>query len=234
MNSDFLSTTSEAAVQAAEWIHGRRTVLPKRLVAPGPDAAEFQTIMGAAAAAPDHGQLLPWRFVEVPQDQRATLADLFAQALLERDADATLDQQAQAREKAFRSPTLVLLIVDAACGDPDIDLGERFVSAGCAVQNVLLMATAMGFGSSLTSGKALKSRALRRHIGLGAHEHAVCFISVGRIASQRAPRARPAVGDFLSVFGSAVSDGPGSETGLHSGLTPRSLRGRRNIGCNAR
>ena len=203
MTSDFLPPASDAAAKAAAWIHGRRTVLPKRLVAPGPDATEFHTILAAAAAAPDHGQLLPWRFVEIPAAQRATLADLFAQALLERDPQATLDQQAQAREKAFRSPTLVLLIVDAACGDPDIDEAERLISAGCAVQNVLLMATALGFGSALTSGKALKSQAFRGHMGLGAHEHAVCFISLGRAASQRAPRARPAVSDYLSVFGSA-------------------------------
>ena len=191
----------EVARWAEALIHTRRTILPKRLAAPGPDAAELQAIVGAAAAAPDHGQLLPWRLVLVPIEERATLADLFAQALLERDASASPEQQAQARDKAFRSPTLLLLIVDGARGDPEIDLSERMVSAGCAVQNILLMATALGYGSSLTSGKALKSQAVRAHLRLGANEHAVCFISLGRVASQRAPRQRPAVGDYFSVFG---------------------------------
>jgi nitroreductase len=116
-------------------------------------------------------------------------------------------QQAQAREKAFRAPLLLMLIVDVACGDPDIDANERFISAGCAVQNMLLMATALGFGSSLTSGKALKSLALRSHLGLGAHEHAVCFISMGRAASMRTPRSRPAVADYLSVFAAGAQGG---------------------------
>ena len=197
------ASAADAASLAAALIHGRRTVLPKRLEAPGPDADAFEAILGAAAAAPDHGQLMPWRFVLVPMEQRATLAELFARALLERDPAATEAQQAQARDKAFRAPLLLLLIVDVACGDPEVDAGERFVSAGCAVQNVLLMATAHGFGSSLTSGKALKSQALRAHLGLGPEEHAVCFISVGRAGSQRAPRARPALGDYLSVFEAA-------------------------------
>lgn len=187
---------------AAELIHARRTVLPKRLVAPGPDATELHTILQAAAAAPDHGQLLPWRFIAVPPEQRSTLADLFARALLERDPGATIDQQATAREKAFRAPTLLVLVVDATCGDPDIDFAERVLSAGCAVQNVLLMATALGFGSSLTSGKALKSATLRHHLRLSAGEHAVCFVSLGHVASQRAPRRRPNVADYLSVLGS--------------------------------
>lgn len=192
----------DGAGAAEALIHSRRTILPKRLTAPGPDAAEMQTILGAAAAAPDHGQLLPWRFVLVPDEQRATLADLFAQALLERDARATPEQQAQARDKAFRSPTLFLLIVDGGRGDPDIDLSERLISAGCALQNMLLMATALGYGSSLTSGKALKSQAVRMHLCLGVDEHAVCFVSLGSVASQRAPRKRPTVDKYLSVFGS--------------------------------
>jgi nitroreductase len=189
------------AAHAASLIHGRRTVLPKRLAPPGPSHAELVEILGAAAAAPDHGQLLPWRWTLIPDGQRATLADLFARALLERDASATPEQQAQAREKAFRAPTLLLLTVDGGCGDHEIDLAERLISAGCAVQNVLLMATALGYGSSLTSGKALKSAALRQHLALGAEQHAVCFISLGHAASQRAPRPRPVLADYFNVLG---------------------------------
>ncbi|QCB48814.1 nitroreductase [Hydrogenophaga sp. PAMC20947] len=210
MTGDPFPTAPDDATLTGALIHARRTVLPKRLAAPGPDADEFEAILGAAAAAPDHGQLMPWRFVLVPLEQRATLAELFAQALLERDPGASDEQQAQAREKAFRAPLLLLLIVDVACGDPEIDANERFISAGCAVQNVLLMATALGFGSSLTSGKALKSQALRSHLRLDSNEHAVCFISMGRAASLRAPRPRPAVADYLSVFGAGAT----GESGL--------------------
>jgi nitroreductase len=96
---------------------------------------------------------------------------------------------------------LLLLVVDAARGDPEIDLHERLISAGAAVQNVLLVATAQGFGSALTSGKALKSAVLQRFFALRASEHAVCFVSIGSVASRRPPRARPAVADYLSTLG---------------------------------
>lgn len=186
----------------AALLQTRQTILPKRLVAPGPNDDQLQTILGAAASAPDHGQLLPWRFVHVPTEQRARLAEVFALSLLERDARATPEQVAQAREKAHRAPLLLLAIVDGARGDPGIDLHERILSAGCAVQNMLLMATAMGFGSALTSGQALKAQPLRQLFELTPGEHALCFISVGTVQSRKPTRLRPAISDYVRTLSS--------------------------------
>lgn len=191
----------DLAALAAALIRARQTTLPKRLAEPGPDAAQLECIVGAAAHAPDHGQLLPWRFVLVPQDRRPQLADVFAASLLERDGAATPEQVEQARDKAYRSPVLMLVVVDGLRGDADIDLYERLVSAGCAVQNMLLMATALGYGSSLTSGKALKSTGLRTLFGLAEGEHALCFLSLGTVQSRRRPRLRPVSADYFSTLG---------------------------------
>lgn len=188
----------DLAAMAAALMQSRQTILPKRLTAPGPDAAQLELILNVAASAPDHGQLLPWRFVIVPQAARAALAEVFGAALVERDAAATPGQVAQAQEKAHRSPLLMLVVVDGKRGDPDIDLAERTVSAGCAVQNMLLMATALGYGSALTSGKALKSGGLRALFGLTPGEHALCFVSVGTVHSCKKARLRPVPADFVS------------------------------------
>lgn len=196
-------STNDWPAVAGELIQARQTVLPKRLLGPGPDAAQQHTILAAAAAAPDHGQLLPWRFIAVPAAQRERLAEVFGQALLERDAEATPEQVAQAREKAHRAPWLMLVVVDGLRGDPGVDLAERILSAGCAVQNALLMATALGFGSALTSGKALKSTSLRALFGLHAGEQALCFVSVGTARSRKPARVRPTVADYLSTLGDA-------------------------------
>jgi len=194
------------STMAAELMQARQTVLPKRLVGPGPDAAQRHSILAAAASAPDHGQLLPWRFITVPEARRAALAEVFAQALLERDASASPEQVAQAREKAYRAPWLMLVVVDGSRGDPDVDLAERILSAGCAVQNVLLMATAQGWGSALTSGKALKALPLRALFGLHDGEHALCFLSIGSVQSRKAGRPRPAVADYVSTLGEPPTD----------------------------
>ena len=188
--------------QAAEWaqalIASRRTVLPKRLGAPGPDAAQLQQILGAAAAAPDHGELLPWRFVIVSDAARSRLADAFAQSLRERDAAATGEQLAQAREKAHRAPLLMLAVARTSGGDESIPASERLLSAGCAIQNMLLVATALGFGSALTSGKAMGSRGLRELFALHAEEQALCFISIGTVTASKRGRERPAVERYVS------------------------------------
>ena len=159
MSADELCDAAQAL------IHTRQNISPKRLAAPGPSPAQLEQLLAAAAAAPDHGQLHPWRFVIIPQDKRALLAEVFAQALSERDPDATPEQIASAREKAQRAPLLILAVAQLGPAEPDIPAPERMVSLGCAIQNMLLTAHAMGFGSGLTSGQAMSS---------AAHAHAVC------------------------------------------------------------
>ncbi len=62
---------------------------------------------------------------------------------------------------------------------------ERILSAGCAVQNLLLMATACGWGSALNSGKAMKSNALRSLFALGPQERALCCLSATAVRCAR-------------------------------------------------
>ena len=181
-------------------IHTRQTILPKRLAEPGPDAAQLQAILGAAASAPDHHELLPWRFVLVPAGARDRLAEVFATALLERDASATPQQVAQAREKAYRSPLLLLAVVRLRDDDAEIEPHERIVSAGCAVQNMLLMAHAQGFGGALTSGKALQSAPLRTLFGLKRDEQALCFVNIGTVVKARPVRLRPQAAQYVSTL----------------------------------
>lgn len=200
----------EMSAIAAALMQSRQTILPKRLFAPGPNPQQIGMLFDAAATAPDHGQLLPWRFIVIPDVARESLATVFGAALLERDAAATPEQVEQAREKALRAPLLFLMVVDGLCGDTDIDLAERTVSAGCAVQNVLLMVTALGFGSALTSGKALKSVSLRKLFGLNDAEQAVCFVSVGTAeAVKKRTKLRPTPLQFVSTLHADASLHPG-------------------------
>ncbi len=200
MNAMPAQAETAPAAFATALIQARRTVLPKRLLAPGPDGAQLTQILEAAAAAPDHCELVPWRFVIVPADARAALADAFEGALVERDASATPQQRGQAREKAFRAPLLLLAIVRLGGDEGNVPATERFVSAGCAIQNMLLMATALGFGSALTSGKALQSPLFHALFGMQEHERALCFVSIGTVNSARPPRARPALERYVSTL----------------------------------
>jgi nitroreductase len=198
-----LAEMSACADSALALIEARRTILPKRLKAPGPTVDQLHLILRAAAAAPDHGELVPWRFIIVPLTHRTLLGEAFAQALIDRDPAASAEQIAQAREKAERSPLLMLAVVrepDHGCGE--VPFSERLLSAGCAIQNILLVATALGFGSALTSGKAMGSQRLHALFALKQQEHAVCFISIGSVEKAKPPRQRPRVESYVSVLGS--------------------------------
>jgi len=189
---------------SAQWawalIQHRQTILPKRLTDPGPDASQLELIFRAASAAPDHGELVPWRFVVIPMAARARLAQVFADSLLERDPTATPEQLTQARAKAFRGPVLMLAVVRMGSPGDEIPAGERLLSAGCAIQNMLLMATAMGFASALTSGKALQSPGMRSLFTLTPDEQAVCFVSLGTAMRSKSHRQRPEPSRFVSFL----------------------------------
>lgn len=204
-----LSAADDPAAWALTLIQTRQTVLPRRLVEPGPDEAQRRLLFEAAAAAPDHEQRLPWRFILVPRAQRERLADAFAQALRERDANALPAQVDAAREKAHRAPFVMLAVArltDADAGGTDeasqpqvrVPAPERWVSLGCAIQNMLLLAHAMGFGAALTSGQAIASPALRELFALAPGEQPVCFVNVGSVSQRKPMRPRPDPTRFVS------------------------------------
>lgn len=175
----------------------RQQVGPRHLVEPAPDEAELRAMFSAAAAAPDHRQLTPWRFLVLGPAARQRLGEVFAEALLARDASATPEQLAEAREKALRGPVLILAVADLRGDEPEVPADERLVSLGCAIQNLLLAATARGYASGLSGGRALHSAVLRQAFGIAEGERAVCFISLGTPRRSRSVRVRPAVDQFV-------------------------------------
>lgn len=193
-------TDTEALDAALTLIHSRQQVSPKRLGDPGPDAEQIEKILTAAGAAPDHGQLTPWRLVIISRERRHLLADAFADALVERDPAASEAQKQEAREKAFRGPFLLMVIARLAPELGDAHPRERLISAGCAVQNMLLTAHAMGFGAGLSSGRAIYSQRMRRLFELADGEYPLCFLTVGTVQRCKAPRPRPGMDDYTSTL----------------------------------
>ena len=185
---------------AEKLIHGRVHVSPKRLGNPGPDDLQKKQILLAANAAPDHGRMMPWRFIEIQEASRDALGEVFYQALLDRDQNATPIQLQDAREKASRGPLLLLAIANYADDAHEISKAEKLVSLGCAIQNILLSAYALGYGSGLSSGKALQSVRLRSLFSLEDDEEPICFITIGTVTKNKPGRIRPKLSAFHSIF----------------------------------
>lgn len=204
MNYSAADQPDEAWVFVRSLMDSRRHISPRRLIEPAPCGPQLNQLLALAACAPDHGRLNPWRFILVPVEARHQLAEVFVQALRDRDPSAGPQQQEVAREKAHRSPLLLVAVAKLGRTDPDIPALERMVSMGAAIQNLLLGATAMGFGSGLTSGQAMSSPHMRRLLNLKEGEQAVCCINIGSISQRRTDGgSRPVPEDFFSVLPSS-------------------------------
>jgi nitroreductase len=180
--------TNDTEATVLEAILSRHSVSPKRVVSPGPSHGQIMQLMAAAAAAPDHGKLQPWRFIEFPENSRADLSDVFAAALLERLPNADDEAIMRAREKASRAPVLLGLVLrlNHQSDVPHVD--DQLASGGAALQNVLLAVHAMGFGARALSGQAVRTSSFRAALKLDADETFLCFIAIGTPTS--APKSR--------------------------------------------
>ncbi|TXG00869.1 nitroreductase family protein [Massilia arenae] len=189
---------SDAGGDFQALVAARRNFTLRRLHAPGPDAQALERMVEAAAHAPDHGLLRPWRFVLIPQERRADLGEVFAEALAERDPGCGEEALATARDKAQRAPCLLVAVLRDDTAAKAIPVAEKLVSLGCALQNLLLAAGAAGFATGLASGAAMDAPGMRRLLRLEAHERAICFIGLGTAGIEKPPRPRPDAADYLS------------------------------------
>jgi nitroreductase len=143
---------------------------------------------------------VPWRFIEIQESSRANLGEVFRECLLDRDQDATEIQQQEACDKALRGPLLLLAVANYKDGTEDISRQEKLISLGCAIQNILLSAYAFGYGSGLSSGRALQSERIRELFKLTKDEEPICFITIGTVLKNKPGRIRPSLSEYHSIF----------------------------------
>ena len=174
----------------------RRSGKPRDLAAPGPDDAQLQQILEIAARTPDHGKLAPWRFVIVPADKRARLADLITNAYrAERPQASRLEIEAL-EQFATQAPALVVVLSSPNL-DSHIPLWEQQLSAGAAGMNLLHAAHALGFAGGWLTGWAAYSDAVRDAFG-AEPERVAGFIFLGTPAKQLEERPRPDLQKIIS------------------------------------
>lgn len=164
----------------------------RKLVAPGPTADEIGRIVSAGLSAPDHGGLRPWRFIHIPDAQRAALGDVFA-------AIAT-DNPERAREKAMNAPCVIAVVARLAPDNPNVPVREQYASVGAAIAQMLLAANLLGFGAIMLSGARCQDPRLMTALGLEGNEELMGFLSVGTVSEPPKSKPRPALGDHLTVW----------------------------------
>ena len=176
----------------------RRSGKPRDLAAPGPAEAQIQQILEIAARTPDHGKLAPWRFVIVPADKRAALAELITAAYrAERPQAARLETEAL-EQFATQAPALIVVLSSPKV-DSHIPLWEQQLSAGAACMNLLHAAHALGFAGGWLTGWAAYSDAVRDAFG-AEPERIAGYIFLGTPGKQLEERPRPDLQKIISTW----------------------------------
>lgn len=167
---------------------------------PVPDA-DIERILEAATHAPSAENTQPWVFVVVRDDAtRARLAELTQrvwnagareQAMARLDAKLASDVDAGIERGLGGAPVLVVIGADTTTGvHPKAVASSIFP----AVQNLLLAASALGYGSALTTLTTAAGDDLRAIVELPEHITPMAVVPLGRPARALGPpRRRPAV-----------------------------------------
>lgn len=182
---------------ALELLKTRRSPNIPDLVGPGPDAAELETLLTVAARVPDHGKLVPWRFIVLPQASRAALADALAARFGAAHPEATPDQIESTRARFAGSP-LVVAVVSRAAPHVKIPEWEQVLSAGAACMNLVLAAHALGYGANWVTGWIAYDRSCLDLLGVGENERMAGLIHIGTPPGPREDRERPALADIVT------------------------------------
>ena len=156
-----------------------------RLAEPAPTDDEVARMVEAAVAAPDHGTLRPWRFIVLRGDAKdafgAVLADAYERrcgAVGGEVVPAKLDKE---RTKLGRAPLVV--VVAAVPQEGKIPEVEQVAAVAAATQNLLLAATALGYGSMWRTGDPCYDARVKEALGLRPDDHLVGFVYLGTAAN---------------------------------------------------
>ncbi len=177
----------------------RRSGKPRDMLAPGPDAAEMDAILSAAARVPDHGKIGPWRFVVIPAAMREAFAQAVDTAWLAEGGAPDHKERGKLREFATEAPTLV-----AVLSTPDakhkIPLWEQEMSAGAACLNLLIAATAHGYVGSWLTGWAAYSPGVYAALGGEPGGRVAGFVFLGSPARELDERPRQTLAEVARVW----------------------------------
>jgi nitroreductase len=175
----------------------RRSVSARMLEAPGPDAEALERLLTVAARVPDHGRLVPWRFLVLEGNARLRVGEAVAAAFRADQPDAEADKVEAERMRLARAP-LVVAVVSRARPHVKIPEWEQILSAGAVCMTLITAAAAMGFGANWITEWYAYDRRVLDTLGLDPDERIAGFVHIGTAREKPADRPRPLLADIAT------------------------------------
>ncbi len=163
-----------------EWIKSRRSI--GNLSEPAPSHAQIKAAVACAATAPDHKKLQPWRFIVTEGAARAQLGAVLlqaAEAKAAREGEVLSDNdRIKTAELPLRAPVIITVVTHMQ-PHKKVPPFEQLLSAGAAVQNLILALQAQGFNSVWRTGLLCNEPAVKAYFNVSAEDYVTAFVYTG-------------------------------------------------------
>ena len=162
-----------------------------RLTEPAPSDDELRTILEAAAAAPDHGELKPFRFTILRDDAKDAFGEVLEEAYFRRCSDTGVPPvPARARKERSKLGRAPMVIVTTAVRQPTdrIPWVDQRDAAVAATENLLIAAHALGYGAMWRTGDPCEDAYVKGALGLDDDDCIVGFVYVGTPHEPKPPK----------------------------------------------
>ena len=178
----------------------RRSGKARDMIAPGPDAAQIDSIVRAATRVPDHGKLNPWRLALIPAEERAAFGAMLADAY-RTDKPEAGRLEIEAMENFAQAAPLVIVLLSTPVQSGKVPLWEQQLSVGAVAMQMPNAAHAMGFVGNWLTGWPTFNRSVAESLGArGPEDRVAGFFFFGTAAKELEERPRPESGEILSVW----------------------------------
>jgi nitroreductase len=184
---------------ALELLKTRRSVKPMEMTGPGPSPAEIDTILTIGSRVPDHGKLVPWRFILFEGESRLAVGEKIAATFRAQHPEATPEQIEFERRRLARAP-LVIAVVSRAGAHVKIPEWEQVLSAGAAAMSLVFAAHALGYAANWITEWYAYDRRVLDALGLAAQERVAGFVHIGRPARPPEDRPRPPLNQIVTRY----------------------------------
>ena len=159
---------------------------------------EIERLLDAACLAPNHRMTEPWRYYVLGPESRRAYGKALGRRKAKRiddveAAEAVIEKVAQTHE-ALPAMIAVAITLD---DNPEIR-EEDYAAAYMGIQNLSLVADAMGLGTHLKTGAIMDDPAARAAVGLPDGERIVATINIGEPESTPDAKARRPATDLTT------------------------------------
>ncbi len=159
---------------------------------------EIERLLDAACQAPNHRMTEPWRYYVLGPESRRAYGEALGRRKAKRVDDAEAAEAVIAKVAETHEALPAMLAVAVTLDDNPEIREEDYAAAYMGIQNLSLVAEAMGLGTHIKTGAVMDDPAARAAVGLLDGERIVATINIGEPESTPEAKARRLATDLTT------------------------------------